>query len=563
MVFASPTPAQLHRSTSCRYLPTDTEWPSKGEWGRLNATIGGRLIRGLPLAQACHDPYLSSAVCANVQERWPTGSLYIENPVNVMSPYWLNNTCSPFSNANATCSLGNIASYAININDAATAAAGILFAKEKNIRLSIKNTGHDFLGRSSGKGSLALWTHNLKSISFTDYKSPVYKGPAVKLGAGVSAGEALQAVTEKGFRITVGYVPTVGLVGGFLQNGGYGPLGSSYGLGADNALEFEVVTTSGKHLTASPTSNSDLYWALSGGGSGNYALVLSVTVKVHGDGPVAGAAFGFVNTNTDSFWAAIKAWYERLLVLNSIPGFSTIFVYNSELFLLVEATLPGGSKSDINTAIDPFLQKLKALNLPVIGNKTTQNPTFSKHYYAYLPADIESAWPSNNSVGGQLLPRSVVQNNLTALISTYRQILEDDTVPESQIGGASNNLTHGSTGIPANTNAILPAWRDSLCTASAGIRFSEAASVEDLQFYQAKVNEWQDLLRPLSPNNGAYINEATFDNPNWKSEYFGANYDRLLKVKKKYDPEFTLWQHASVGADIYWKEGEDGRLCRV
>ena len=53
-------------------------------------------------------------------------------------------------------------------------------------------------------------------------------------------------------------------------------MASSYGMAADNVLEFEVITMDQQHTTASPTQNSDLYWALSGGGAGNYAIVLSV-----------------------------------------------------------------------------------------------------------------------------------------------------------------------------------------------------------------------------------------------------------------------------------------------
>ena len=59
------------------------------------------------------------------------------------------------------------------------------------------------------------------------------------------------------------------------------------------------------------------------------------------------------------------------------------------------------------------------------------------------------------------------------------------------------------------------------------------------------------------------MNEATYDDSDWKADYFGENYDTLLKIKRKYDPSFALWQHTSVGADVYWKVANDGRLCRV
>ena len=172
-----------------------------------------------------------------------------------------------------------MASYAINVDSAATVAAGLKFAQERNIRLSIKNTGHDYIGRSNGRGSLAFWMHNLTDMSFLNYSSPGYTGPAAKVGAGVQFFDAYRKAANHGVRVLGGYCPSVGMVGGYVQSGGHGPLAASYGLAADNTLEFDVVTVDGRHVTASPTQNPDLYWALSGGGAGTYAVVLSATIK--------------------------------------------------------------------------------------------------------------------------------------------------------------------------------------------------------------------------------------------------------------------------------------------
>jgi hypothetical protein len=80
----------------------------------------------------------------------------------------------------------------------------INFARNKNMRLVIKNTGHDFGGKSSGAGALSIWTHRLKDIKFYDsYRIPGYSGPAFKLGSGVQAWEMYQAANRQGV-ITVG-----------------------------------------------------------------------------------------------------------------------------------------------------------------------------------------------------------------------------------------------------------------------------------------------------------------------------------------------------------------------
>jgi FAD/FMN-containing dehydrogenase len=273
-------------------------------------------------------------------------------------PYFQNNSCSPFLAPTGTCVLGNLAQYAINVSDAHSVIAGIQFARAHNIRLIVKNTGHDVLERSSGKGSLALWTHNLKNISFLDhYSSSYYFGPAARVDAGVAVQEAYTAASAHGFRVVGGGCPTVGLAGGWLPGGGHGPLTSVYGLGADNALEFEVVTIDGQHITASPTSNSDLYWALSGGGGGTYAVVLSITMRAHLDGPVAGTSWAFANTNPNAFWTAVEAWAKYLLVIEqNFPTLKTSVSFNNAFFQLSLATLPDAtSTNQLNAVLNPRL----------------------------------------------------------------------------------------------------------------------------------------------------------------------------------------------------------------
>lgn len=496
-----------------------------------------------------------------------------------MSPFWLNNSCNPFlssrsgssNNNSKACTLGNVASYAINVTDAASAIAGIEFAQHKNIRLSIKNTGHDYLGRSSGKGSLVLWTHHLRGMSIlTNYTSSEYSGPAVKIGAGVQSHELAEMAGKHGMRVAVGLCPSVGLAGGFSQNGGYGQLASLYGLTADNVLEYEVITTDGRHLIVSPssTAHADLYWALSGGGSGNYAVVLSQVLKAHPDGQVAGVTFTLAANNADptAYWSAIHTWYELSPRFNLVTGFSASWTFTSELFRLTAATLPGGTAADVDAILQDFYQVVQKLNMTLLAKSTIVKPSFVELYNTLVPpSTADASFPANNTIGSRLVPAAVVRDNLTELLDVYRRILQDETVPGgvTVVGGTSNNVSHVNVGVGPGSNAVLPAWRDALLSSSAAVSFPDNTTVQDLQIIQAKVNTWQDWVKMLTPGSGSYINEATYDNPDWKSDYYGNNYERLLQVKKKYDGSFTLWQHTSVGADVYWQEDAEGRLCRV
>lgn len=192
--------------------------------------------------------------------------------------------------------------------------ATIAFAQENNIRFVIRNTGHDYLGRSTGAGSLSVWTHYLKDIEFLDWSDASYTGQAVKVGAGVQGYEILAATKARHLVVVGGECPTVGLAGGYTQGGGHSALSTNFGLSADNVLEWEAVTADGQIVKASPTENPDLYWALSGGGAGNYAVVTSMTVKVFPDSYVGGGTLAFYSADTtaDAFYEGINAFHAAL-----------------------------------------------------------------------------------------------------------------------------------------------------------------------------------------------------------------------------------------------------------
>lgn len=474
-----------------------------------------------------------------------------------MSPYWANNSCSPFTTSDGLCAQGNLAQYAINVSSAEDVIAGIRFAQEKNVRLIIKNTGHDFLGRSAGKGSLALWMHNLKQTQFLNYNSRFYTGPAVRLGAGVEYGDAYPEASARRRRIVGGACPTVSVAGGFSQGAGHGPLGTAYGLGADQVLEWEVVTATGHVLTASPVENEELYWALTGGGPGNYAVVLSATIRTHPDGPLSGAGFSFTNVGDKAaYWAAITTWLEHMLLLDTIPGLSTVFSLTAKSFSLVFATLPDAKSTRvIDAALKPFLDKLVGFNVS-LGNsyESRVDANFAAFYDYWSP---RMTYDSNITLGSSLIPRATVRDSdhgLPAVVAAFREI----TAGGALILSVGVNVRNSSRA----QNAVLPAWRDALFTTTFARSLPVDAGWEAIRDNQVQLNAWQDKMRAATSGGGAYMNEATWDNINWKEDYFGPNYDALLGVKAKYDSQHVFWANAAVGSDK-WLYGESGRLCAV
>jgi len=352
--------------TQCRCFPGDACWPSSAKWAEFNQTVGGRLIATVPIASVCHDSFpgvkYDAQKCANVQANWPRPELHDETTHSPMAAFFANMSCDPFTPRKATCVIGTYVPYAVKASCAEDYRATIAFSKRYNIRLVIRNTGHDYMGKSTGAGALAIWTHHIKDRSIIDYKSPAYKGKAMKIGAGVQAGEAQVTANAMGYVLVEGDCPTVGIAGGYTQGGGTSPLGSKFGLAADQVLEWEVVTASGALLTATPLINTDLYWALAGGGGGTYGVVLSMTVKLHHNMPTAGATLLFSEPSA-AFWEVLQEFLFNMPAVLKVGASLYWQVLPGNMFYMPQSYLPGGTAVDLERLLQPTLQTLIKRNI--------------------------------------------------------------------------------------------------------------------------------------------------------------------------------------------------------
>ena len=348
---------------ACRCMPQDPCWPEDQLWARFNKTVNGNLIATVPIASVCHidsfTPYDQSQ-CAQLQSTWGFPETHYESSSSIMAPIYTNLSCNAFSSKTSPCTIGNYVQYTVNATDAAHVQKTIHFAARHNIRLVIRNTGHDLLGKSTGAGGLAIWMHYMKDMSIVDYDSPIYSGKAVKMGAGVQSFEASDAAYRAGLVIVGGNCPTVGLAGGYSQGGGHGQLVSHVGLAADQVLEWEVVLANGKLVTASPTNHPDLYWALSGGGGGTYGVVVSMTSKAYPELPTASGNLTFSDTGVsrDTFFAAVAMFVSILPSIGDAGGTSIWWLTNTTLST-TPTTIPGGTATLSNSLFRPLIAFLE------------------------------------------------------------------------------------------------------------------------------------------------------------------------------------------------------------
>lgn len=334
----------------------------------------GRLIATKPIASSCHksqdfEPY-DPEKCNKLKSAWELPETHYQTSSSVMASLFVKQSCDPFLPPDSQCELGAYIQYAVDARGAADYQRTIEFTRSHNIRLVIRNTGHDYLGKSTGAGTVAVWTHHLKDIEILDYHSRRYIGKAIKIGAGVQTFEANEAAHAHGLAIIAGSCPSIGLAGAFTQGGGHGQLSSKYGLAADQVLAWEVVTAAGEHLAVTPENNADLYWALSGGGGGTYAVVLSVTSKAYPEPKAATANLTFTNegVSQDTFYDIAETFIDNMIPLIDAQGSSAWFLTNTS-FSMMPATLPGGTRAQLNRILSPVLSKLGEKSMPY----STQN----------------------------------------------------------------------------------------------------------------------------------------------------------------------------------------------
>ncbi|KAL4953929.1 hypothetical protein BDW69DRAFT_205502 [Aspergillus filifer] len=552
-VAATLTATAASQSESCRCFPGDECWPSPSTWSEFNKSIDGQLIATVPLGSPCHDPTYDEEICTLLRTAWTEPEPHYESSSSIMAPFFANASCDPFQPISKPCLLGNYIFYAVNVSSASQVSKTLAFARENNIRLVIRNTGHDYQGKSTGAGGLGLWMHHLKDLEFTTHKDSDYTGPALKMGAGVQGFEAYSVADENGYQVVGGECPTVGIAGGYTQGGGHSALSSRYGLGADQALAWEVVDGRGRHIIATrDNEHKDLYWALSGGGGGTYAVVLSLTVKVHPSTPVSGLNLTFSRTglSREAYYAAISSFQKTQVDIVDAGGMA-ITTFTNESFILSPVTGPDIPVDNLISLLQPWISTLNSLSIKY-ETHSAQFPTYLSQF-----TGMQGAIPVGIAqYGGWLIPRSVVLNSTRELTTAFESIVEDGGTVINVALDVSKNVAGGVD------NAVLPAWREALVHSTLTTIW-DWTDIEAMQEAQRKMTEkYIPLLQRLAPGSGAYLNEGDFRQPNFQAAFYGANYERLSAIKSAYDPDDLFYALTGVGSEV-WGQKADGRLCRV
>ena len=489
----------------------------------------------------------------------------------MLSPVYQGLTCQPTTDPVAPCTLGGYPAYAINVSTVAHIQLAINFTRHTGVRLVVKNTGHDFSGKSGGAGALSIWTHNLKGIQYIrEYDAPGtdWHGAAFNLGTGIQAFEAYQAAADHGLMVVGGEGQTVGVAGGYVLGGGHSPLSSLYGVAADQVLSMQVVLPDGQFVTASFVENKELFWALRGGGGSTFGVVTSVTVKAYPTVPATSSSFSWTTSATltrDHFWAGFRAYMQRFVEYADQGIYAYFFVLptNGQLtFLMQPFFAPNKTLNETQTLLEPWFQQLRDLGI-AFTPKTQHHADFHSAWKAAFP--LEDVEKTHVATGSRIFPRANWENT-TRFNETFEAIKASS---EAGLLLIAFNMRMVPPGDHAD-NAVNPAMRRTVMHALSSVNWSPYATRGAIararnDFTYGHMQRWRDV----SPGSGAYLGESDRMEPDFQQAFYGAFYPRLLALKRKLDPNDVFWAATAVGSER-WKvvtanglPTENGRLCRV
>ncbi|KAH8880832.1 FAD-binding domain-containing protein [Thozetella sp. PMI_491] len=565
--------------SQCRAFPGTADWPTDGEWARLNSTLGGALLKPTPVASVCYPgPDFDQNACNFLLSSARNTRFFSDDPLTVLVQWTEGNTCLVTANPQGNCTQGGFPVYVLNATSVKQIQTAVNFARNKNVRLIIKNTGHDFGGRSVGAGSLSIWTHYLKDFEFLpDYIQPGggYRGMAARVGAGLETFNQFNHMAEYNISLVVpsSGCPTVGPYGGWAVGGGHSQLTSLHGLGADQFLSLQVVTADGRFVTADPTTNIDLFFALRGGGASTYGIVTSAIVKAYPqiDLPVLSFSFSLSTatpappnsvSDIEEFWDGVSQVYRFATTMVDSAGFLTTSLSggaNSSAQIIITLQLPGKTVSDASAFTAPLFTALNDLGIPI------EAPVPVSHPYGTPLAGIGD-FPTNIRLASRLFPRVNWDNDdiFNQTMATVRNLVTGGYT----FRGLNMAATLEAAGNPP-PSGLNPVWRTAIMHADIFDFASLTAPAADMNAAHDRLNQYMAPLRAVTAAGGAYINEADVQEPNWQQSFFGESYPKLLKVKKARDPWGLFWAPTTVGSEkwaVVTADGlptQNGPLCKT
>jgi FAD/FMN-containing dehydrogenase len=391
----------------------------------------------------------------------------------------------------------------------------IKFARKNGLEISIRGGGHNIAGNAVCNNGMMIDLSMMKNVHIDAEKRRAYVEPGATLGDFDKVAQVHGLATPVGINSTTG-------IAGLTLGGGFGWLTRKYGLTIDNLVSAELITADGTKLRTSENENADLFWAIRGGG-GNFGVVTEFEFVLHPVGPeiLAGLiVFPFsqakqVLTQYQKFVESAPEELNVWAVIRKAPPlpFLPENVHGKEVVVLPVFYI--GNRAEGEKLIEPLRSFGDAYG-EHIG--TQPYVEWQQAFDPLLTRGARNYWKSHNL-------KELQDGVLDAIVEFAGKL------PSSQceifiasIAGAANRVSADSTAY---------CHRDAKFVLNVHGRWDDAA---DDEMGIAWAREFFQASAPYA-SAGAYVNFMTEEEGDRVAAAYGANYERLMQVKKEYDPE--------------------------
>jgi hypothetical protein len=415
---------------------------------------------------------------------------------------------------------------------AADVTAAVGFARSHGVPAVPRSGGHSFAGYSTTTGMV---------VDLSRMNEVTVDGDVVHVQAGTQIVDLYDTTLRHRLAVPTGWCPTVA-VGGLTLGGGLGIEARKHGLAADNLLAAEVVLADGRVVSCDERRHQDLFWALRGGGGGNFGIVTSYTFRAH-------------PARTMTNYSMVWPWAEAVTVVHAWQDWA--FGTPDEMTPMVTVELEDageggqprlnvqgawlGEPGELGSLLDALIDAVGSKPETTTCDTVTYRDGMAHWFGCDGMSPAESHFVGHNAEAklpriafargrGSFLRRSASREGIAELLAAFdshRRAGQMRNLEILTLGGAVNR-------VPSDATAF--AHRDSQFFFGYSVGAMDAPSGPDREVAEKWVNScWDTLQRYSSPH--SYQNFADPALVDWRNSYYGANYPRLRKVRAVYDPD--------------------------
>ena len=404
-----------------------------------------------------------------------------------------------------------VVAQCVNAGDVSSA---IRYARENHLDVAVRGGGHSVPGFGTVDGGVVIDLSGMRGVQVDPERR------TARAEGGATWGDFNNATYEFGLATTGGIISTTG-VAGLTLGGGIGYLCRGHGFSSDNLISADVVTADGRALKASENENEDLFWALRGGG-GNFGVVTSLEFRLHPVKDIYGGPMFFELKDGATVIAAFRDYISKADErLGGFPAFQIApplpFIpenRHGEPFVAVIACW-AGPPDEGEHALKPFRDAA-----PIVAEHVgvMPYPALNSAFDGLVPAGLQHYWKANfvRQLSDQAVEIHMEHGPKVPAVNS--------TVHIYPINGACHRTSPESTAFGHR--------EANFATVIAGMWPDPQRNADNIQW----VRDYSAAITPLSEA-GGYINFMAGDDQSRVKENYGQNYDRLVSVKRSYDPD--------------------------